>query len=310
MSTTIAIIGAGMAGLSCATELKARGLNPVLFDKGRGPGGRMATRRAQVGDDEVRFDHGAQYFTARDPRFVKAVERWRAASVAAPWPTAGADAFVGTPGMNGPVKHMAAALDVSWGSRIERIARDGTRWLLHGEGKSFAAEMLVCAIPAEQAAELLDKEAPEFAARAAAVRSRPCWALMARFDARLDLDDTYRGETIAWAARNSAKPGRAEGEDWVIHASPEWSAENLELDKGEVVPKLLDAFFLETGTKPQEPLHADAHRWRYAMVGKADGAPALWDATLELGVCGDWLAGPRVENAFLSGLELARLMAE
>ena len=102
MAKSIAIIGAGMAGLSCAVALARRGHKPVLFDKGRGPGGRMATRRADVNGTEVRFDHGAQYLTARDPRFVEAVEGWQSAGIVAPWPAAGEDAYVGTPAMNAP----------------------------------------------------------------------------------------------------------------------------------------------------------------------------------------------------------------
>ena len=72
----IAIVGAGMAGLSCATRLAALGHEIALFDKGRGPGGRMATRRVEADGTMLRFDHGAQYFTARDPRFVEQVARW------------------------------------------------------------------------------------------------------------------------------------------------------------------------------------------------------------------------------------------
>ena len=309
MSQSIAIIGAGMAGLSCAMALAAKGYRSVLFDKGRGPGGRMATRRADVGGETVRFDHGAQYFTARDPRFVRAVEGWVSAGSAAPWPAAGEDASVGTPGMNGPIKAMAEGFDVDWGTRIERIARDGNRWLLQAESRTIAADGVVCAIPAEQAAELLALAAPDFAQRAAAVQSHPCWALMVRFAQPLDLPDTFRGEQVVWAARNSSKPGRGEGENWVIHASPAWSAEHLELAQPAIEEKLLAAFFAETGVAAASPVHSAAHRWRYAMVGKADGPPALWDADMKLGVCGDWLVGPRVESAFVSGCELAELIA-
>jgi predicted NAD/FAD-dependent oxidoreductase len=81
----IGIVGAGMAGLSCATLLAAAGHRVVLFDKGRGPGGRMATRRVATDLGEVVFDHGAQYLTARDPDFVTQVERWRDAGHVARW---------------------------------------------------------------------------------------------------------------------------------------------------------------------------------------------------------------------------------
>lgn len=310
MSKSIAIIGAGMAGLSCAVALARKGHKPVLFDKGRGPGGRMATRRADIGGEEVRFDHGAQYFTARDPRFVEAVEGWQSAGFVAPWPAAGEDAYVGTPAMNAPIRQMAQFFNVMWDMQVDRVLHNDRGWHLRVRDTAFTVQRLICAIPAEQVAELLAKEAPEFAAKAAAVQSKPCWALMVRFPERLELGDTFRGADVAWAARNSAKPGRGEGEDWVIHASPEWSQEHLELEKDEIAGKLLEAFFAETGIGLASPVHAAAHRWRYAMVDKADGAPAFWDDALDLGICGDWLAGPRVENAFLSGYELAELIGE
>ena len=72
----ILIIGGGMAGLSAATALAAVGQRIIVLDKGRGPGGRMAARRAEIGGEQVGFDHGAQYFTARDPRFQAEVARW------------------------------------------------------------------------------------------------------------------------------------------------------------------------------------------------------------------------------------------
>ena len=87
-----AIVGAGMAGLACAEALKQAGHSVVLFDKGRGAGGRMSTRRLPTSLGEVAIDHGAQYFTARDPAFKNLVSTWRDQGIAVPWPLAGVDA--------------------------------------------------------------------------------------------------------------------------------------------------------------------------------------------------------------------------
>ena len=102
-----AIIGAGMAGLACADFLTADEHSISLFDKGRGPGGRMSTRRLQTSRGEVTIDHGAQYFTARDPAFRRLVSTWSELGIAAPWPQVSADAWVGVPGMNAIIKQMA-----------------------------------------------------------------------------------------------------------------------------------------------------------------------------------------------------------
>lgn len=307
-SHDILIIGAGMAGLSCAVRLAAAGRKVALIDKGRGPGGRMAARRAEIGGEPVSFDHGAQYFTARDAAFREAVAGWERVGAAGPWPEAGDDAFVGTPGMNGPIKAMAGEVPVQWSIRAERVLLDGDMWRVETGQGSLTARTLLVAIPAEQAADLLADAAPELAGLAAKVRSEPCWAVMAGFDERLDIDaDSFRSKDgpIAWAARNSAKPGRAGAENWVIHASPARSRELLDLDKEEAAERLLFDFFAATGAAPHKPLHLAAHRWLYAMPASLGGEPARYERESRIGLAGDWLHSPRVEGAFLSGRALA-----
>ena len=305
----IAIIGAGMAGLACGEQLAGQGHRIALFDKGRGPGGRMATRRMEEAGETLQFDHGAQYFTARDPHFVRAVSQWEAQGVVARWPEAGADAYVGTPGMNAPIRAMAAAQEVHFSVRIESFEPAPSGWILQGDGApqdSFDA--VVMAVPAEQAAPLLQPHLPDFAAKAASVTSAPCWTMMASLAGTTEARDCLRpGGVIGWAARNSAKPGRTAplsgGENWVVQATPDWSREHLELEAAHIIPLMLEALEQELGALP--PIRAvAAHRWRYAMVPR-NAAGALWDSAAGIGACGDWLAGPRVENAYLSGTALA-----
>jgi predicted NAD/FAD-dependent oxidoreductase len=116
----VAIIGAGLAGLACATRLGEDGVAVSLFDKARGPGGRMSVRRIETPSGEAPFDHGAQYFTVRGASFRDQVTRWAADGVAAPWPAAGPEAWVGVPGMNAPVRALAAGRDV----RIAQLAEE------------------------------------------------------------------------------------------------------------------------------------------------------------------------------------------
>ena len=305
------VIGGGMAGLACAGELTRSGASVTVLDKGRGPGGRMTARRVELAGETVSFDHGAQYFTARDPGFQAVVAEWEAAGAAARWPAAGDDAWVGTPGMNAPIRAMAQTLDVRWGVRAERLMRDDTQWRVEAGEQSFTAAQVLVAVPAEQAAVLLAEPAPDLASVAAGVESAPCWAVMAGFDAPLPLADTFRSETgpVSWAARNSAKPGRAGAEAWVVHASPARSRELVERPKEEVAQILLADFFAATGTAPVLPQHLDAHRWLYALPAALAGEGARYDAALGIGIAGDWLHSPRVEGAWLSGRALARLVS-
>ncbi|MEJ6011585.1 NAD(P)/FAD-dependent oxidoreductase [Novosphingobium aquae] len=305
----IAIIGAGIAGLSCADALQDAGHCPVLFDKGRGPGGRMSTRRVQTPLGEAAFDHGAQYFTARDPGFKRLVDSWQRSGVAAPWPQSGTDAWVGVPGMNAVTRQMAAAHDVAWGHQVTAmVRRAGSWWLTGPAGETGPYDAAVLAIPAEQAAVLLSLHDFAMARKALMVRSQPCWTGMFVFDhplAGVPPVMRNRGD-IAWAARNSAKPGRSGPEAWVVQASATWSAAWLEAPADEVAGLLHRALAQAAGCIIPEPLVATAHRWRYALsVGTGDGA--LWNPDLGLGACGDWLMGPRVESAWLSGRKLAAM---
>ena len=303
----IAIIGAGMAGLACARELNGKGHAVRLFDKGRGPGGRMASRRAQIDGETLHFDHGAQYFTARDPRFQRQVKQWHAEGVVAPWTEASDGAWVGTPAMNAPVKAMAEQADVTFGTRITSIRAVGTVWRLEGESAPDEAfEAVISAVPAEQVGALLGPHVPAITNLAEATASDPCWTVMVSFEERPHLADTVcRAGPIGWAARNASKPGRDAAECWVVQGSPEWSRLYLEKEKSLVVAVLLDALREQAGGMLPPVRHVDAHRWRYAMSGNA-GKGAMWDSETRLGACGDWLHGPRVENAWLSGWELAR----
>ncbi len=302
----IAIIGAGMAGLSCAAALRLPDHRVSLFDKGRGPGGRMATRRIGTAIGEASFDHGAQYLTARDPAFVAQVAAWAAADVVARWPVAGARAWVGTPAMNAPVKAMAAGRDVAWGVRVAEVIRaDG--WRLRGDGPDAGPfDAIVVAVPAEQAGPLLAPHAPALAALAGGTRSAPCWTALAAFAERVPAGDIVRDAgPIGWAARNSAKPGRTGLESWVIQAAADWSADHLEDPAEAVAEQLLAGLADQVGAVLPKPVALAAHRWRHARSA-ALGRDYLWDRELAIGVCGDWLLGPRVESAWLSGARLAR----
>lgn len=305
----VAIVGAGIAGLASADVLAAAGHRVALFDKGRGPGGRMSTRRVDQDGARYSFDHGAQYFTARDADFAAQVASWEAGGIVARWPAAGEDAWVGTPGMNAPVRALAQTHSVEWGARIDALVRTPQGWQLNARPERYAA--VVVAVPAEQVAALVGQHAPELAAAATTTPSEPCWTLMAAFAEPIAIaEDTIRGtaaDAIGWAARDSAKPARASGEQWVVQAGADWSAAQLEQPADAIVTRLLAALADRAGAPLPATLHASAHRWRYARTTGRDTGPA-WLPAIGLGVCGDWRQGPRIEAAWLSGQRLGGVM--
>lgn len=306
MAERVAIIGAGMAGLAAARRLRAAGLEPTLFDKSRGVGGRLATRR--VG--ELAFDHGAQYMTAKGPAFRAHVEDWCGAGAAAPWFEG---AFVGTPAMTAPARAMAGDLAVITACTVTGLARGAAGWtVMAADGPVAAAGngrfgAVVLAVPAPQAVPLAATAGVTFPALAA-VRYAPCWALMLAFEAPPSPAWTHlrpENDPIAWIARNASKPGRrGDRETFVVHAGPAWSRANLEETPETVAAALSPHWRAATGIAAA-PTLALAHRWRYALVEETAGAPFLWDGAARLGACGDWGLGPRVEAAFDSGEAMA-----
>ncbi len=326
----IAVIGAGLAGVSCASQLEQLGMRVTVFDKSRGTGGRMSTRRG----DQWQADHGAQYFTARDPLFSKELLRWQQAGVASAWQPAlavldaqnpnaarrhdndsGTVRFVGVPRMSSPVRWLADELQLTLSARVNALIRRENRWRLcfddsvedRARLENIDFDAVALAIPPEQAVALIRPHAAAFAAQCDTRAMRPCWAAMLRFDARVALpfDAAFINDgPLRWIARDTHKPGRPSQETWVLHATAAWSEQHLESSADEASQALTDAFKALGGTTPTT---ATAHRWRYAEpTTPAQSQGCLWDAALNLGLCGDWLSAGRVEGAWLSGRALAR----
>lgn len=309
MPPRTAIIGAGLAGLSCARALTSTGHLPIIFEKSRGFGGRIASRRAETPLGVVTFDHGPQFFTVRDDGFKALVGGWMEDGLAARWLDGGDEAYVGVPSMNTPFKTLAEGLDVRLETLVEGLTRVDGGWKIKAGGKGETFETIIVAIPAEQTAKLLrDPEAAsDFAEIADGIPSLPCWTVMVVFKSRIDHSNVINQTGIVnSASRQGSNPGRAEEpEAWVIHTDGEWAKARIEEDAVKITSMVLDGFAEAVGAKLPEVVWARAHRWMYSRSGRG-GREYLWDAERRIGVCGDWLIGPRVEAAYISGTSLAK----
>lgn len=324
-----AVIGAGLAGAACARTLSQRGAQVVVFDKGRGPGGRLSTRRAETSAGELRFDHGAQYLTARTPGFRAFLRQAEAAGAAARWRTRllrqgstgeallGDDEpiWTGAGAMNMLVKHALTGLDVRFSMRAQAIRGAPGVWRIGFEDGREAGpfDMIAIAIPAPQAGALLASAGAlgaDLAREADAAAMAPCFAVMAVFDKGFDPGfDAMKPSKgpLSWAARAATRPGAAcDHPGWVLHASPSWSRSQVDTDARLVGRRIVEAFSGLSGAPA--PAWLKTHRWLYAFVETAAGTPSALSADQTLGTAGDWRLGPRAECAWTSGAALGEAL--
>lgn len=316
------IVGAGISGLLAAHELQNAGWRVTVLDKGRGVGGRMATRRL----DGATFDHGSQFFTVREDRFRKLLDGWLAADAAAEWSRGFPDAslegggdghprYRGSEGMTSVPKYLARDLDVRAGKRVVRIDRSGAGWVASCESDArFEAAALLLTAPAPQALELAnsgDYELPEDARRQLEeVAYDPCLALMAVLEGPSPVPEPggvqIKDEPLDWIGDNQRK-GISERPAVTIHAGPGWSRAHYEDNEADVTEALLSFASEQLGADlAAATVETALHRWRYSWVTRPHDEPHLVASEEPpLLFCGDGFGKPKVEGAALSGLSAA-----
>lgn len=324
---SVLILGAGLSGLTAAKYLQASGVAVAVVDKGRGVGGRLATRR---GDDDRRFDHGAQYFTVRSAEFAAEVAAWEQAGVVKVW----ADDFAaektrsegrseryprwcGSHGMAGIAKFLATGLTVATEAMIDTLTPTPEGWIAEtDDGRRFAADDVVITFPVPQTLSLLEvsriKLERELRAKLEAVRYAPCLALLVTLAESSKIPapgGMFCGpEPIAWIADQHAK-GICGKPCAMIHAGPVFSEENYRVATDDVIRELLEAAKTYFGTIEK----AELHRWKYSLptvVYPERTAEHVADFGRRLVFAGDAFGGPRVEGAYLSGRAAALRLLE
>ncbi|MBU1305580.1 MAG: FAD-dependent oxidoreductase [Alphaproteobacteria bacterium] len=322
--TRIAVIGAGIGGVCLARELSLHH-DVTVFEKGRGVGGRMATRYA----GQFMIDHGAQYFTVRDSRFAAVVVPLFADGAIAPWTgsiatidnstlTAMAEPrdlhHVGVPNMNSVAKALAVDLDLRPGIEIAPLAdRTPGGWHLTDlQGNDHGMfEWVVSTTTAHQTMALFAKGAPT-EGPLTTTKMAPCYALMLGFERPLNLPwvaARLSASAIEWIGVNSSKPGRDPSvTTLVVHSTNDWAAAHLGQDIDELGRLLGTALQEATGIDPDLAAFTVTHRWASARrLSQPDSQPYL-DPALTLAATGDWTTGSRVEDTVLSALDLAAMI--
>jgi renalase len=322
----IAIIGAGLSGLAFAHLLQDYD-DITLFEKARGVGGRMSTRRAEP----YFFDHGTQYFTARTKRFQDfiqilmgngIIERWNARYVKfrgnqiiekRNWLDE-EPRYVGVPGMSHIAKFLAQGLNIHCNKRITSLNRQGTWQLIDEEGQqSQGFDWVICTAPSPQAVDLLP-DSFKYYADIQVIKMRACFSLMLGFEQNITLDFEAAHVTdsdLSWIAVNSHKPQRLDLFTLMVHSSEDYAAAHIDDDRDQVIKHLINETSHIIGQDVSRANYKNIHGWRYANnADKKQKSSVFIDQDLKLAACGDWCLGGRVEGAFTSAYNLTKYIKE
>lgn len=307
----VVIVGAGMSGLVAANELQAAGADVVVVDKGRSPGGRLATRR--IGS--ATLDHGAQFFTVRTPAFQHRVDGWIERGLVTVWSHGFGSSeahprFVAPAGMNSLAKDLAVGLDVSCSTMAFAVRPSGSQWqVVIDDGSVRLADRVVVSTPLPQAFALLADAGIELDDRLMRTDYDRTIALLATLDRppRIDAPGGVQGpnDDVGFVADNVAK-GVSATPAITLHASAAWSETHWERGTADVLTSLVDLAGPWLGDA--NIIEAQVKKWRFATP-RTPWPDSCWVST-DGGIvlAGDAFDGPRVEAAHNSGLAAAHTL--
>jgi len=336
----LVIIGAGLSGLSAARHLVANGLDVLILEKSRGLSGRAATRRLDLSDGNcLGVDHGAQFFTVRDPLFSKQLNDWLLRGVCFEW-ASGFHTWDGNSlnpseqqwefpryacrqGMSALGNDLASGLRVERNFHAGSVVKNGDQWRIYpkdpGSEKPIQARALFCSAPVPQSLELMGEYlSGEQRVRLETIPFGRCLAVMALFDG-MPITPDWKGiqvrdpgSILSWIAWDSSKRSqKSPRESIVLHATPEFSAQarisTLE-GKERAIHEMIQEAARVAGNWMRSPASAIAHLWHFAIPLGAGVEEGYLRSVREeqLYLIGDGLEGGRIEGAWLSGFKAAQ----
>tara|TARA_B100000900_G_C20494800_1_gene681125 strand:+ start:199 stop:1161 length:963 start_codon:yes stop_codon:yes gene_type:complete len=304
----VAIIGAGICGLRCAEVLHTAGVTVQLFDKGRGVGGRLATRRHR----HWRFDHGAPSLHGDDAGWSARISDYPT------WACSDNSIknYLPENGVNQLAKDVAGHLNVQLNCQIQNIDRRAEGWhLLDSDASMYGAfETLIITAPCPQTLALIETLDPPLCRQLTGVRMTPAWVIMlvsaAPIIAVPELRPTHG--LIRRISTEHSKPGRALDpveHSYVVETTGDWSQQHEDDCPAAIETNILSALTSIT-TTAVNPKHCAVHRWRYAHTEQPLGRPYLIDQQMKLAVAGDWCLGEGASGAYQSGEALAKALLD
>jgi len=306
------IIGAGLSGLIAARTLHDAGHVTTVVDKGRAVGGRLATRRIGEGT----FDHGAQFFTVRDPEFARLTDEWISAGVVREWCRgfeAGGDGhprYIGTTGMTAIAKYLAQDLSVRCSSLVFSLAREGAGWRVTlDDGTHISCDAIVMTCPIAQSFGFAFTAGVELPDDLRVIDYHRTLALLAVLDSPSEVPAPgglqNPDETFSFIGDNMAK-GISRVPAVTFHANPEWSLAHWDTPHDDAHRLLTELAAPYIGNA--KIVESNYKKWRFATPQQQWPKHCWVHDSGNFVLAGDAFFGPRIEGAALSGLAAARAL--
>ena len=340
--TACIIVGGGITGLITATILQRQGISVTILDKGRGIGGRVATRRVNYKDSiEGVFDYGTQYFSVKDAKFQVWVDDWLESGVIKEWSqgfakeclkntsyevkaasynlahdeTDDKPRYCGVNGTRGIAKHLAADLDVRTSCKVVKIHYD-KQWIVEAEdGDRYISEMLLLTPPVPQSLDLLDASLivlpldVRFALESITYHSSISVLALLEKPSEIPAPGgiALENSDLVWLGDNYQKGISPNGYAVTLQSSPNFSEYYWDSDDAEIAYKLLTAAadYLNSAV-----IKYQVHRWRYSHPKTFHSQPNLSLSEIPLILAGDGFVAPNIEGAVLSGIATGELISK
>jgi len=328
----IAIIGAGLSGITLAENLKDVA-DIVIFEKSRGIGGRITTRFSKP----FYFDHGAQYFTAKTAEFQEFLKSPISEGFVKEWNLDCCEIdlkakklqkivkksyYVGSPKMNELCKYFARKFPenvvIKLKTRVVKISKNFGKWQIFDENNNYHDEfdLVISTIPPQQAIEIIPPQFKYFE-DIKNYQMIGCYSLMLALKEKPDIKwnaVSAKNSKINWISFDSSKPNRILGKDedgnehycFLINSNNEWAQKHIEDDQEFVENEMILEAQKIMKFSPENVVFSNLHKWRYANIGEQKGDKSLYDEKNKIAVCGDWLIQAKVESAFLSATDLVK----
>jgi predicted NAD/FAD-dependent oxidoreductase len=312
------VLGSGIAGSTIANLLSKK-YSVHVFDKARGPGGRSSNKRFKK---NLNFDHGVQYISPKSKPFIKYVHKLYKNKILKSWDENHLDftfekkpfstKYIGRKANNDLVKYNLKNIKQSFASPIEKINFKKYFWEITLKNKSkhqFKSLIITCPFPQlkKLAKNYLDKNILKMK-----VQMQPNITVMLALKNQKTLPISsikFNDDVLAWAANeNSKKRFKSNINLWTIQATLKWSKKTINKYKADksIMNQLITRFIKLTGFEKNKIIFKKIHGWKYSYNYEKTPYLSIWNKKINLGVCGDWFNGPKVENAWLSANDLSK----